>query len=141
MVAKMDPKARAAVEALLPLFRSNKKLLENLPKSVDQVSLRYVERLRSEKKKEAKGWQKPPPKLSESQKPNPSKKIHIKKIAGWIDPSNPLTVSEMARRLKMSRRYVGKILKNILDVHQVKKRKVHELTENQKAQRYDCGKK
>ena len=64
MVARIDPKARSAVEALLPLFRSNIKLLENLPKSVDKVSLRSVKRIRWEKKKEAQGWQKPPPKLT-----------------------------------------------------------------------------
>ena len=141
MVGRIDPKARSAVEALLPLFRSNIKLLENLPKSVDKVSLRSVERIRWEKKKEAQGWQKPPPKLTENQKPHPSRKFHIKKIAGWIDPKISLTVSEMARRLKMSPRYVGRIVNNVLGVHQVKKRKVQELTEKQKAVRYDRGKK
>ena len=53
---------------------------------------------------------------------------HIKKIAKWIDPKNPLTISEMVRRLGMSRWYVRSILRKILDVYQVKKRKVQELT-------------
>ena len=62
-------------------------------------------------------------------------------FANWIDPSNPLTVSEMAFRLGMSRGYVRKILTKILGVYQVKKRKVHDLSEKQKAVRYERGKK
>ena len=47
----------------------------------------------------------------------------------------------MARRLGMSRWYVRNILRNILDIYQVKKRKVQELTDQQKAQRYEHGEK
>ena len=72
----------------------------------------------------------------------PSKpKVPYQKIACWIAPKISLSVSEMARRLKMSPRYVGRIVNNVLGVHQVKKRKVQELTEKQKAVRYDRGKK
>ena len=45
----------------------------------------------------------------------------------------------MARRLGMSRWYVRNILRSILDVYQVKKRKIQELTDKQKAQRYERG--
>ena len=47
----------------------------------------------------------------------------------------------MALRLRMSRGYVRKILTKILGVYQVKKRKVHNFTEKQKAVRYERGKK
>ena len=99
------------------------------------------ERICAEKKKEAQGWRKPPKRLPDHQKPHPDRKRHVKKIATWINPSNPLTVSEMALRLGISRGYVRKILTKILGVYQVKKRKVHDLTEKQKAVRYERGKK
>ena len=47
----------------------------------------------------------------------------------------------MALRLGMSRGYVRKILTKILGVYQVKKRKVHDLSEKQKGVRYERGKK
>ena len=141
MSTKTDLSTRSRIEALLPLFRSNKKLLEELEKSRKMVSLSTVERIRAEKKKEAQGWRKPPKRLPDHQKPHPDRKRHVKKIATWINPSNPLTVSEMALRLRMSRGYVRKILTKILGVYQVKKRKVHDLTEKQKAVRYERGKK
>ena len=78
--------------------------------------------------------------LPDHQKPHPERKRHVKKIANWINPSNPLTVSEMALRLGMSRGYVRKILTKILGVYQVKKRKVHDLSKKQ-AVRYERGKK
>ena len=141
MPAKTDLQTRSRIEALLPPFRSNKKLLEELEKSGKTVSLSAVARVRAEKKKEAQGWRKQPKRLPDHQRPHPDRKRHVKKIANWIDPSNPLTVSEMAFRLGMSRGYVRKILTKILGVYQVKKRKVHDLTEKQKAQRYERGKK
>ena len=141
MPTKTDLPTRSRIEALLPLFRSNKKLLEELEKSRKMVSLSTVERIRAEKKKEAQGWRKLPKRLPDHQKPHPDRKRHVKKIATWINPSNPLTVSEMALRLRMSRGYVRKILTKILGVYQVKKRKVHDLTEKQKAVRYERGKK
>ena len=125
MATKTDLPTRSRIEALLPLFRSNKKLLEELEKSRKMVSLSTVERIRVKKKKEAYGWRKPPKRLPDHQKPHPDRKRHVKKIANWINPSNPLTVSEMALRLRMSRGYVRKILTKILGVYQVKKRKVH----------------
>ena len=141
MPTKTDLPTRSRIEALLPLFRSNKKLSEELKKSRKMVSLSIVERIRAEKKKEAQGWRKPPKRLPDHQKPHPDRKRHVKKIATWINPSNPLTVSEMALRLRMSRGYVRKILTKILGVYQVKKRKVHDLSEKQKAVRYERGKK
>ena len=84
---------------------------------------------------EAQGWKKPPRKLPKYLQPHQNRKSHIKKIAKWIDPKNPLTISETARRLGMSPWYVRNILRNILDVYQVKKRRVQELTDKQKAQR------
>ena len=109
MSAKIDLPTRSRIEALLPLFRSNKKLLEELEKSRKTVSLSIVERIRAEKKKEAQGWRKLPKRLPDHQKPHPDRKRHVKKIATWINPSNPLTVSEMALRLGMSLGYVRKI--------------------------------
>ena len=47
----------------------------------------------------------------------------------------------MALRLRMSHGYVRKILTKILGVYQVKKRKVHHLSEKQKAVRYERGNK
>ena len=141
MPTKTDLPTRSRIKALLALFRSNKKLLEELEKSRKMVSLSTVERIRAEKKKEAQGWRKPPKRLPDHQKPHPDRKRHVKKIATWINHSNPLTVSEMALRLRMSRGYVRKILTKILGVYQVKKRKVHDLTEKQKAVRYERGKK
>ena len=137
MPTKTDLPTRSRIEALLPLFRSNKKLLEELEKSRKMVSLSTVERVRAEKKKEAQGWRKPPKRLPDHQKPHPDRKRHVKKIATWIKPSNPLMVSDMALRLRMSRGYVRKILTKILGVYQVKKRKVHDLTEKQKVRTWE----
>ena len=141
MSPKTDPETRYRVEALLRLFTSNKKLLENLQDSGKTVSLSTIERFRRKKKMEAKGWKKPPRKLPKHLQPHQDRKSHSKKIAKWIDPKNPLTISEMARRLGMSRWYVRNILRNILDICEVKKRKVQELTDQQKAQRYEHGEK
>ena len=88
MRAKIDLPTRSRIEALLPLFRSNKKLLEELEKSRKTVSLSTVERIRAEKKKEAQGWRKPPKRLPDHQKPHPDRKRHVKKIANWIDPAD-----------------------------------------------------
>ena len=110
MPAKIDLPTRSRLEALLPHFRSNKKLLEELEKPRKTVSLNTVERIRAEKKKEAQGWGKLLKRLPDHQKPHPDRKRHVKKIANWINPSNPLTVSEIALCLGMSRGYVRKIL-------------------------------
>ena len=97
MPTKTDLPTRSRIKALLPLFRSNKKLLEELEKSRKTVSLSIVERIRAEKKKEAQGWRKLPKRLPDLQKPLPDRK-------------------------------------------RVKKRKVHDLSEKQKAVRYERGK-
>ena len=39
---------------------------------------------------EAQGWKKPPRKLPKHLQPHQDRKSHIKKIAKWIDPKNPL---------------------------------------------------
>ena len=90
---------------------------------------------------ESQGWKKPPRKLPKHVQSRQDRKSHIKKIAKWIDLKNPLTIFEMARRLGMSRWYARNILRNILGVYQVKKRKVQELTDKQKVQRYERGEK
>ena len=102
MSPKTDPETRSRVEALLPLFTSSKKLLENLQKSGKTVTLSTVERFRREKKMEAQGWKKTPRKLPKHLQPHQDRKSHIKKIVKWIDPKNPLTISEMARHLAIS---------------------------------------
>ena len=50
---------RAAVEAMLPLFTSNKKLLEHLISTGKSVSLATIERTRRGKKLEAARWTTP----------------------------------------------------------------------------------
>ena len=80
MPAKIDLPTRSRIEALLPLFWSNKKLLEELEKSKKTVSLSTEERTRAEKNKEAQGWRKLPKRLPDHQKPHPDRKRHLKKM-------------------------------------------------------------
>ena len=79
---------RAAVEAMLPLFTSNKKLLEHLISIGKSVSLATIERIRREKKLEAAGWTTPPKKNPKQCTPHPYWKQHVKKIMAWIDGLN-----------------------------------------------------
>ena len=124
MPFKVNDKTKSRVEALLPLFDSNSELLKKLSKSGPTVSLSYLKRLRRLKRLEAQGPKDSPKKRPVHGNANPDRKSHVKKIARWTGPKNPLTISEMARRLGMSRWYVRNILKNTFGVHQVKKRMV-----------------
>ena len=141
MPFEVNNKTKSRVEALLPLFDSNSELLKKLSKSGPTVSLSYLKRLRRLKRLEAQGPKDSPKKRPVHGNANPDRKSHVKKIARRTGPKNPLTISEMARRLEMSRWYVRNILKNTFGVHQVKKRMVQELTDKQKATRYERGKK
>ena len=141
MPFKIDDKTKSRVEALLPLYESNSELLENLKKSGPTVSLSSLKRLRRLKRLEVQGVKKSPTKRKKHGNADPDQKSHIRKIKRWTGPETSLSISEMARRLEMSRGYVRNILKNNFGVHQVKKRKVQELTDKQKATRYERGKK
>lgn len=141
MVAKIDLATRSRIKALLPVFSSNKELLENLQKSGKGVSLSSVERIRREEKQKSTGWTKPPKKLPAHMRPNSKKKRDVKAVDKLISSPNPPSQRMIAKKLGRSRRYIQRILKDDLQASQVKKRKVHALTANQAKQRYVRGKK
>ena len=89
MVAKIDLATRSRIKALLPVFSSNKELLENMQKSGKGVSLSSVERIRREEKQKSTGWTKPPKKLPAHMRPNSKKKRDVKAVDKLI--SSPKT--------------------------------------------------
>ena len=141
MTPKIHFETRSFIIAHRPVCKPIQEIQDALKKYGKHAVRSTIHKVLKEEDQRKMGIVKPPRKLPNRLLPSACIKRNVNKVAKWIHQEDPPTQTEMAGKLGVSRRSIGRILKDKLQVKQVKKTKMHGLTAKQAAQRLDRGKK
>lgn len=135
MPPRIHSETRSMVLALRPEGLSHQKISDRLKALGVGVSAKSVGRILERDAKKKSGNPSPRKRLPKHQVPSVRTKRIIKKVDKLISSPNPPTQREIGRRLGISEGSVRNILKKDLEADQMKKTKVHQLTDKMGEQR------
>ncbi|GAV04158.1 hypothetical protein RvY_14478-1 [Ramazzottius varieornatus] len=140
MPAKTSFETSSLVIALRDQGFTYPKISESLASQGFSLSRRTVLKICQEKEKERNGWTNLAKRLPPQNLPSACTQDNVNKVKKAVVKKNPDSLQKIAKKLQVSIRSVGRMIHQNLGLEVRKKRKLHDLTEAQKKQRYERGK-